>query len=193
MESVNSLNLQYIFLLIYRLFTDGNNIEEVQEAFLNFWQGFTVVSLFVSLLLLVGIVYASIRLSQIRKEENEIYGYGQSIYPETAETPVQKNERWEKILQHVKSENPSDWRLAILEADIILSEMMQRMGYQGETLGEKLKQVERSDFTTIDSAWEAHKIRNLIAHQGSDYILTHREAQRVIALYRVVFEEFNFI
>ena len=104
-----------------------------------------------------------------------------------------QNRRWDRVVAHVQSENPADWRLAILESDIILSELLEKMGYVGENVGEKLKRIERSDFNTIDDAWEAHKVRNLIAHQGSDYVLSRREAQRVIGLYMNVFREFKYI
>jgi hypothetical protein len=67
------------------------------------------------------------------------------------------------------------------------------MGYKGDTLSDKMRQVERSDFTYIDKAWEAHRVRNRIAHEGSDFELTEREARRVIDLYGAVFEEFHFI
>lgn len=103
------------------------------------------------------------------------------------------NPKWNKVQEHINSKNPADWRLAILEADIILDEMLDKMGYHGATIGEKLKMVEQSDFTTINSAWEAHKIRNSIAHEGSDFLISQREAERVIALFKQVFEEFKYI
>ena len=81
-----------------------------------------------------------------------------------------------------------------MEADIILEEMLEKMGYvKGETIGDKLKTIEKSDFTSLDQAWEAHKIRNMIAHEGTDYILTEREAKRVVGLYEQVFKEFRYI
>lgn len=107
------------------------------------------------------------------------------------EDPSKK--RWKRILEHVESDNPSNWRLAILEADIILDEILERSGYRGETIGDKLKTVEPSDMPTLDEAWEAHKIRNAIAHQGESFTLTSREARRVISLYEKVFRDFQFI
>ncbi|MDP6571846.1 MAG: hypothetical protein QF747_03360, partial [Patescibacteria group bacterium] len=85
------------------------------------------------------------------------------------------------------SDNQNDWRLAIIEADTILDDMVTTMGYKGEGIGEKLKQIEKSDFNTLDQAWDAHKVRNTIAHGGSNYVLTQREARRVIGLYKQVF------
>ena len=64
------------------------------------------------------------------------------------------------------------------------------MGYRGEEHWRTVKGVEKSDFTTIDDAWEAHKVRNLIAHEGLNFLLSDREAKRVIGLYRKCFKNF---
>ena len=149
---------------------------------------FMIIGGTITALLLAGILYITIRTSQIRNQEAERI---RKAIPKDVE-PV-RNERWEKVMEHVSSEHPSDWRIAIMEADILLDEVITRIGYQGDTLGEKLKQVARGDMVSLDSAWEAHKIRNQIAHEGGDYILTKREAARVIELYRTVFNEFNVI
>ena len=103
------------------------------------------------------------------------------------------NERWEVVLHHVASANPSDWRIAIIEADNILDDMVKRMGYEGQDLGERLRAVEPSDFLSIQSAWEAHKVRNKIAHEGLGFTVTQREARRIIGLYEQVFREFEYI
>lgn len=104
-----------------------------------------------------------------------------------------KNERWDHVEKLAASENPGDWRVAIIEADVLLDELVTGMGYDGATLGDKLKAIEKSDFVTLEDAWEAHKIRNRIAHQGSDFVLTHRETKRVIDLFGNVFREFDYI
>lgn len=104
-----------------------------------------------------------------------------------------KNERWENVKKLINSHAESDWKQAIIEADIILNNMIERMGYEGETLAEKLKQIEASDFITLDSAWQAHRVRNKIAHSGSLFKLTREEAEKTINMYQKVFEEFYYI
>ncbi len=152
--------------------------------------GFAILVLFVSLFFLSVLIYCGYRLYEFYKEDLEIkYGTASHHAPEERA----ENLRWQRVVEHVSSGNPSDWRLAILEADIILAEMLEKMGYHGETIGDKLKSVEKSDFTTIDDAWSAHKVRNAIAHEGANFNLTEREARRVVDLYRKVFEEFKFI
>ncbi len=102
------------------------------------------------------------------------------------------NKRWANIQSLMHSYNANDWKQAIIEADIVLDEMLERMGYKGKSIGEKLKTIEASDFMTLDQAWEAHKFRNRIAH-GSSYVLTRDEAQRVMKMYEDVFSEFFYI
>ena len=106
---------------------------------------------------------------------------------------VEQNPRWQKVLEHTVSDNPSDWRLAILEADIVLEETLDRAGYVGDTLGDKLKNAEKRPFASLNAAWEAHRIRNAIAHQGQGFELTQRDARRAISLFEAVFRELGSV
>jgi|AntRauTorckE6833_2_1112554.scaffolds.fasta_scaffold50650_1 hypothetical protein len=171
------------------------NLAETLGGFLSaffFW--LQVVSLFVSLFLILGIIYSNIRISHIRKKEKEaLKAIEVPVSAVETDPVIIANPRWEHVQSLIQSESEQDWRIAIMEADIMLSDMLTRMQYEGDTLGEKLKSVEKSDFTTINDAWEAHKIRNEIAHKGNEYILSKRDVDRTIRLYQKVFEEFHFI
>lgn len=147
-----------------------------------------IVGTIVTVVLLGGIVYATIRTNQIRAREAKRI---REAIPKAMQP--KRNERWDKVLGHVSSDNPNDWRLAVIEADVMLDELITRMGYIGTTLGDKLKQATKGDIKSLDAAWEAHRVRNQVAHAGSDYILTQYEARRVIELYGKVFEEFQYI
>ena len=149
---------------------------------------YVVVATILSFLLILALVYTNIRIGQIEAEEKK-----QDETPEITVGEPEMNAKWQKVQAHVNSDNPAEWRLAILEADVMLEEMLEKMSYHGTTLGEKLKSVEKSDFITIEYAWEAHKIRNAIAHEGADFLVTQREAKRVIGLFEKVFREFYFI
>jgi len=92
-------------------------------------------------------------------------------------------------MQLIESGQESDWRNAIIEADIMLEEVLTQLGYQGESLGEKLRAVNQNHFQTLNQAWEAHRVRNEIAHQGSSYHLSEHLAHRTIANYEAVFRE----
>jgi hypothetical protein len=158
------------------------------------WNVLATILVFATLMLAMGSIYALIRLQQIRKREHAaLEPLLEAVIQAPSDKPNKTQVRWNKIAEQAHSPNPNDWRLAILEADIMLDEMLEAQGYLGESIGEKLKQIEPSDFTNLDAAWEAHKVRNNIAHRGSAHELNEREVQRVIGLYERVFREFHYI
>ncbi len=132
-----------------------------------------------------------IRLREVRAEES---GLLDILTRQALEKhPKRTNVRWIKVTELADSDNENDWRRAILEADVILDELLDTIGYDGMSVGEKLKSVEKSDFNTVDMAWEAHKVRNKIAHEGGNFTLSKQETRRVIGLFQSVFEEFEYL
>lgn len=156
---------------------------------------FFLFSFFLCLILIAGIIWTSHKIMQTREKMDEIFPKAEPAEGKVkAEIPPAiVNQKWLNIVKNINSESPSDWKLAILECDIILGDILEKMGYLQPSISEKLKAIEPSDFTSIESAWEAHKIRNAIAHEGSDFVINQREAKRVVGLYEVVFREFAYI
>lgn len=155
------------------------------------WSVFVALSLFTSLLFAALIIYCSIRIFQVRQMERRRFS---ALQRTVAAHDVPKTHlRWRRVLEQAHSEDSQSWRLAILEADIMLNELLDTRGYRGETMADKMKGVDAAAFNTIDLAWEAHKVRNKIAHAGAEFPLHAREVRRVIALYERVFREFKFI
>lgn len=161
-----------------------------EKIILWFWSAITYLKIFsviLSLVFISIIAYVVIKLTAIRKNQYAL------IYPNLEVDHIDVNPKWQKILTHIESLNENDWKLAIIEADIMLDDILNKLSLPGDTMGDKMKAVEKSDFNTIDLAWEAHKIRNQIAHEGSDFTLTQHEVRRVIGLYESIFKEFQVI
>src|SRR5690606_17681309 len=118
-------------------------------------------------------------------EEDERYG---TIHPEVAEVS-RDHSRWAHVRELIERPHESDWRQAIIEADIMLDDLLSQLGYMGQSVGEKLKAVDPSRFRSLEYAWEAHKVRNRIAHDGAAFKLTEQLAHRTIAQYEVVMRE----
>ncbi|MFT7557452.1 MAG: hypothetical protein ACI83D_000117 [Planctomycetota bacterium] len=143
----------------------------------------------VLLIALTGIIYLLIRIQEFQKDDRRRF----KEYFVTPSVQQRKNERWEKITALFASENPNDWRVAIIEADAMLDELFTRLGYPGETLGEKMKGATSRDFPSIQRAWDAHLVRNKIAHEGMNFSMDHNQVIRVLHLYESVFKEARFI
>lgn len=174
-----------------------NQAPVVQKA-RSWWSVFVPISIFTCLLLAAASVYFFLRLRFVRKQHDEkLHGHHDEHHgvhaPHHGHEKTKEKLRWETIVRHSQSDNENDWRHAIMDADILLDELLDSLGYRGDTMGDKMKQVERSDFNTIDLAWEAHKVRNRIAHEGSQMQLNEREVRRTIGLFEQVFKEFHLI
>ena len=192
-DALHSYDPFDILDLIYRLIRSLIN-GDAHSALLGLYHRYSPILIFISIMfsfaLIVLIFYVIFKINGIDYKQRKLL---KAITEEKKKEKIMKNEKWEKVMEHIESDNANDWRLAILEADIALGEMLDKRGYIGEGIGEQLKSVDKNDFTSIDDAWEAHKIRNLIAHEGASFMITEREAKRVIGLYKKVFEEFDFI
>ena len=182
-------NLGEIVIQLIAGLTGHGGSSSIAATFVSIWSIVTAVSILVTFFLLAVITYATIRLNQIKHEEHHMMG---TIAPEQAEQQVE-NSRWHHVASLVESSQENDWRLAIIEADIMLDDILGARGYQGVSVGEKLKSADPTRFHTIRDAWDAHMVRNQIAHQGSEYQLSGAIAYRTIAKYKNVFEEFHAI
>jgi hypothetical protein len=134
----------------------------------------------------------------VDKPKHETLPLGIANLPVLEDTPVVKpsvqdfedHPKFAIIQGYMSSESEALWRIGIMEADNVLLETLTEKGYQGNGVAEKLK---NASFKTIDLAWDAHKVRNRIAHDGSDFQLTEREAKRAFMLYESVFRDLKII
>jgi hypothetical protein len=164
---------------------------EAYSGLYQFWTVWIAIVVIGGLLLAACIIYCALRIIQVRRHERDMWRA--SAHSIAAQDVPRTQLRWNRVLEQISSESEQNWRLAILEADIMLSELLDVLGYKGETMADKMKQVDRHRFHTIDLAWEAHGVRNQIAHQGSHKQLDSREARRTVSLYEKVFKEFQFV
>ncbi len=177
--------------LIESLFgSDGGTALSVLNSV---WNVYSVIAMLLSALFFGFFVYAKVRFDALCVEEQgrlrEEERRWQERYGGAGHLP---QGRWAEIQSHMGEDNPNSWKIAIIEADIFLESVLTDNGYVGGTIGEKLKGANTASFTTIQDAWEAHKVRNEIAHAGqNDYILTRRVAQETLMRFERVFREFG--
>lgn len=161
-----------------------------------------IILFFLASFFLCIIFYTVIRLFEIRKKEHahmhhevEEYAHMKKMEEEKNQKAesISKNPRWRKVLEFLFSAHEGDNKLAIIEADSMLEDLLDSMGFKGDSLGEKLKNTTPERFRKLTQAWDVHTIRNKIAHEGSDFQISPKEAQRVIAIYEDIFRDYDFI
>ncbi|KKS38224.1 MAG: hypothetical protein A3G49_02180 [Candidatus Sungbacteria bacterium RIFCSPLOWO2_12_FULL_41_11] len=152
---------------------------------------------FFSIIFFAAIVYINVLFFRLRRPKKtaleaieEIVEESFGKIPDSMKTDV--SQKWQSVLDKAASPNPSDWKLAVIEADSITDDLLKRIGLQGETMGERLKQFDRSKLNSIDELWEAHKIRNLIAHDPNRPV-SRQEIDKAIDGYEKSLDELDFI
>lgn len=194
MGGVDFINLEYLLVRLRDSFAGGADLAAaIPDWVVGLLQLGMVLGLILTFVLLILIVYVQIRLHQVEHEgfhRLEVHAVAHAE-PEVESHPG--NERWERIVELANSANASDWRRAVLEADIMLGDVLNGVGYPGASVGEQLRHANPIQMTTLDLAWKAHKLRNDIAHQGEGLQLTERDVRTAIDYYKRVFEELGAI
>ncbi|MDH5442206.1 MAG: hypothetical protein OEX08_01220 [Candidatus Nomurabacteria bacterium] len=182
---IRFLNLEYFFGWLsqsWANFIDGLGGSSFSpDGFLR------VMGILISLIVVGFVAFVAYLYIRRREQESERQERISSYFITHEDTEQKTNERWEIIERHFQSSNESEWRIAIIEADAMLDELFLTLGYSGASLGERMKSASPSDFPKIQQAWEAHKMRNRIAHEGFNYKIEHADAMRAWKLYENVF------
>lgn len=152
------------------------------------WSVYVVIAYIVSFIFLVLYIYASIEYDKYSDIEHDLVHVAEEAYALKMTGGVKSN-KFAELQAHLDSQNPNDWKLAIIEADILLDDTLKRQGYAGPTLGDRLKSISPESLHSIRDAWDAHMVRNKIAHAGADFVLTQKIARETIMQYERVFKE----
>jgi len=146
-----------------------------------------IIFIIFSLFLLVFIVFALLRTGWLKKLL--LYDLVELLtYRPFGTRRIVK--QWAKITARLETGIESEAKLAIIEADSMLDDILKKMGYGGESLGDRLKSITTATIQNIAEIWEAHKIRNNIVHDP-DYRLTLDQARKVLGSYEQAFRDLH--
>lgn len=158
------------------------------------WGTIGIISICLSIFFLAIIIFSLVRMVEIQiHEDHEIEHEINEALHKRQERDRNNNPRWKYINTLMQSANESDWRVAIIEADSILEEALRERGISGTTVAELLEGAKGSGYRYTQDAWDAHIIRNKIAHDGLDYPLSQIESRRILKMFQNFFEEIGVI
>ena len=73
-------------------------------------------------------------------------------------------EQWLRILEQADQNPPQSYALAIIEADKFTDSILERVGYPGEHMADRLESLNGAEMRTLDDLWRAHRLRNELVH-----------------------------
>lgn len=102
-----------------------------------------------------------------------------------SESKGKMSKRWSTLLKRLESGNPSQYKVSILEADAIVEDVLDKIGYAGGNMTERLAKANSVQIENLEDLRIAHEVRNDIVY-NQDYEVTLEEAKNTIS----VFERF---
>ncbi len=144
---------------------------------------FSFIKLFLEVFVIVIVIDLALMLKQ-RGLGGDIRDtlVGMNIPPELANKKNKLRVKWAKVREKLKSKNESDYKVAIIEADNIIDDLIARMNYKGENMGERLDNIAPGQIENIEDLRHAHEVRNRIIHDES-FVLTKEEAEKTFEYY----------
>lgn len=146
-----------------------------------------IFSIIISVILGIGVIYLLIKINFFSIQKENLI---QALFEKTIVLPKRKiNKKWLEILKHIESKN---YKLAIIDCNKLLEDILKKMAIKGENMAEKLSKINKEQLSTIEELKQAHKIRNQIVH-NVDYQLSEKTALKVIDIYKKTFQELELI
>ena len=103
-------------------------------------------------------------------------------------TPGKLRKKWQVIERRLNRRGESNYKMAVIEADKLLDNLLERAGYAGKSLGDRLKRLTSAQFSNLDALWQAHKLRNDIVHNIETEVEFHQARQAVSAVKKALEE-----
>jgi len=94
--------------------------------------------------------------------------------------------QWIRIIKKLSSDKESEYKLAVIEADNLLEGSLEKNGYKGELMEDRLDKIDAIILSNKEQVLEAHKIRNNIVH-NPDFTLSVDQAKKAIDIYEEAF------
>lgn len=151
---------------------------------------FAVLKWFLMIYTIVLLINVVILLTQRGVTENlkvQLYGTTRPI--------ISKNkakERFEAITRRLASNNASQYKAAVLEADQFADEVLKESGYEGANMGERLNGIEPGQLLSYEALKSAHAVRNRIVNEPN-FALSREEAEELLDQYKKLFVELEML
>ena len=98
---------------------------------------------------------------------------------------------WLKIENGLRKDNKASYPTSVIAADKLLDKALTEMALPGKTMGDRLKRAGQY-FSSVNSVWYAHKMRNQIAHEHG-FEISYEQAKHALASFRQALKDLEAI
>lgn len=99
---------------------------------------------------------------------------------------------WEKIKEDAHSAPPHSYTTAIVNADILIDELLIDAGFEGKDMAARLGKLNGLGISSLNGVWNVHKLRNKIVHT-SGYEATKSSLESALQVYEAFLKEIKVL
>ena len=138
-----------------------------------------LVFIFCAVFFLVFVIYFMINSSWLQYKflEDVVEFFSWKAYGQ-----MEMQKQWDKIKKRTESGAEPDYKLAIIDADDFLADVLDDRGYEGKDMDESIRKAGKLISTILNDLLAAHEIRNSIVY-NPDYKLSIDHAKKILATY----------
>lgn len=150
--------------------------------------GLKILSVLISIGLAITIIRLAIKASIIKKQIIKYQTFWEAAKYEKKHTL----RIWKKIIKLLRERDETSRKEAVILADKLLEEMLERSGWTGQNLDEMLEKTTAAQLANLESIKTSHNMVKKIISEPA-LLLTHNEAIQILLAYEKAFRDFGLI
>ena len=157
--------------------------------FQSLFNGFANSSFFAFIKILAGFIIAILLIADILLLSKRIRGDWKIVFHGAKVPDLKKSkyiERWENIRSNAESGDMSKEKIAMIEADQMFGETLEKIGYKGKDTGERIEMVKPGQLIGLEEVKSSHEIFKKIV-RDSGHKISSPEIQAALEGYEKVF------
>lgn len=157
-------------------------------VYFNHLAALEVISLLLSAFFIGATIYILVKTGWLATRIDRI----QDVVFKTDISKKRVRDTWESVERHFFAGDVNDLKIALIEADTLLDESLRSAGVAGTQLGDRLKKISVAELPNVEDVWQAHKLRNRIAHEAN-FVLKRDLAERALTVYETALEHLGVL
>jgi hypothetical protein len=158
------------------------------ETLRTIWDFLMILFIVIDALLIAGFVYALVKGWDYRPP---IEIQEKPKKPRTLRRAVFE-ERWRRVLKRASLASPDSLRMAVVEADSLVNDVLGQLGFEGKHMADRLVNLNPDEYATLNALWRAHRVRNDLVHTPG-FFLSPEDAGKLLSDYEAFLKEVEAI
>jgi hypothetical protein len=162
------------------------------QIFVGFYNSYFFAAIKLLLAVYCTVLFADIVMILMIRGLTPYYRQGVMGMEIPTVTTKKMRKRWNKIENRLKTGNVSQFKVAVIEADKIIDDILKGVGYKGENMAERIEKIMPAHLDDVEKLQWAHEVRNQIIHDET-FEIDQKKAEELLGIYEKVLKDLEYL